>query len=269
MQEPDEVFGSAEQIKLQHRAQRLWTLVRHDPRFSFYGRMVSLSEPSDAALEEVSALAHLQGATSCQYLNADSANTFCERLRSMGINTSRYEQCWGGEAALAASRRLLEDHAMPRDLTVGAVNNSTPPALVAEIAELSLSCGVMPVPGSAMRAVSRSGICLVATDQDGRAVATASSYMSHHSSGRRAADAFWGLLATREDRRGEKIALLLGAQAMIWMWETHGARAFTTAIKADNEASMALCGKLAVKRSEWAIVGCIDPEIFTDASITR
>lgn len=269
MEEPEEVFGSEEQVKLQQRAQRLWTLLQDDPRFSFYGRMVSLSDPGEDPFEQVDALTRLQGATSCQYFDAEAANAFCVRLRSAGINTSRYEQCWGGEASLAASRSLLEDHAMPRDLTVGAVNTSTPGDLVSDIAELSLSCGVMPVPGAAMRAVSRSGICLVATDADGKAVATASSYMSHHPSGRRATDAFWGLLATREDRRGEKIALLLGAQAIIWMWETHGARAFTTAVKADNEPSMALCSKLAVKRSNWAIIGCIDPDNFADASITR
>ena len=269
MSEPEEIFGSTEQIRLQVRAQRLWTLLQNDPRYSFYGRMVSLCEPGDTALEEVSALARLQGATSCQYLDADGANAFSARLKSRGINTSRYEQCWGGEAALDAGRALLEEHAMPGDLSVGAINASTPASLVSEVADLSLSCGVMPVPGSAMRAMSRDGICLVATDQDGRAVATASSYMSHHPSSHRASDAFWGLLATREDRRGERIALLLGAQAIIWMWETHRARAFTTAVKADDEVSMALCRKLAVRRSEWAVVGCVDPDKFADEAIAR
>ena len=77
----------------------------------------------------------------------------------------------------------------------------------------------MPVPGAFMRGQLRQGICLVATDGNGQPVATASSYVLHHPSSPRAPIVFWGMLATREDRRGEKIGLVLGAQAIVHMWD--------------------------------------------------
>jgi hypothetical protein len=52
------------------------------------------------------------------------------------------------------------------------------------------------------------------------------------------------MLATLEDRRGEIIALLLGAQAIVHMWERHGARGFMTGVRADNSSSQALCNRL-------------------------
>jgi len=77
------------------------------------------------------------------------------------------------------------------------------------------------------------------------------------------------MLATREDRRGEKIALLLGAQAIVHMWERHGVRGFMTAVRADNFSSQALCNKLGVTASEWIYASCIDNEIFAGPSITK
>src|SRR5271169_829168 len=125
---------------------------------------------------------------------------------------------------------------------------------------LHFASPVMPVPGSIMRGLARRGICLVATDQNQRPVATASSYMIHHPSSPRATDTFWGMMATREDRRGERIALLLGVEAIIHMWERHGARGFMTGVKADNAPSQALCNKLGVRATDWICASCIDQE---------
>lgn len=170
---------------------------------------------------------------------------------------------------MAASRQAKRDLALPADLRISAIDPRTPRELVRDIAELCQSCDVMPVPGSIMRGQAMRGICLVATDQEGRPVATASSYMIHHPSSPRARDAFWGMLATREDRRGEKIALLLGAQAIIHMWEHHGARGFMTGVRADNLSSQALCNRLGVTASDWIYASCIDKEVFAGASITK
>jgi hypothetical protein len=77
------------------------------------------------------------------------------------------------------------------------------------------------------------------------------------------------MLATRQDRRGEKIALLLGAQAIIHMWERHGARGFMTGVRADNASSQALCNKLGVVASDWIMASCMDREVFTGKSVTK
>jgi hypothetical protein len=77
------------------------------------------------------------------------------------------------------------------------------------------------------------------------------------------------MLATRNDRRGERIALLLGAQAIIHMWERHGARGFMTGVRADNAPSQALCNKLGVRATDWIYASCIDKEMFGGSSITK
>jgi hypothetical protein len=84
-----------------------------------------------------------------------------------------------------------------------------------------------------------------------------------------ATDAFWGMLATRQDRRGERIALLLGAKAIAHMWERHGARGFITGVRANNASSQALCIKLGVTSTNWIYAECMDKELFGAASLTK
>jgi RimJ/RimL family protein N-acetyltransferase len=77
------------------------------------------------------------------------------------------------------------------------------------------------------------------------------------------------MLATREDRRGQRIAFILGAQAIVHMWERHGARGFNTGVRADNAPSRTLCEKLGVCSTEWIYAQCIDRELFGGVSITK
>jgi hypothetical protein len=265
----DEFFGSPDRITLAKRSANLWSLLRGDPRFAYYGRLVALSEPGHDAADILSAMANLQGAAVSYFYPANAAQSLFAQLEERGLATDRHEHFWGGESALAASRRVQEDFALPADLCISAIDANTPRELVGAVAELCQSCDVMPVPGSIMRGQAQKGICLVATDQDGRPVATASSYMIHHPSSARARDAFWGMLATREDRRGERIGLILGAQTIIDMWECHGARGFMTGVRADNSSSLALCRKLGVSDTEWIYASCIDREMFGGTSITK
>ena len=77
------------------------------------------------------------------------------------------------------------------------------------------------------------------------------------------------MLATRQDRRGEKIALLLGAQAIVHMWERHGARGFMTGVRANNASSQALCHKLGVRATDWIYASCLDQTQFGGKSVTK
>jgi hypothetical protein len=269
MVDTDEYFGSPDRIALARRSASLWRLLRDDPRYAYYGRLVALSDPAGDAADVLSAMARLQGAAVSYFYPVNAAASLFAQLADRGLATDRHELFWGGEAALAASRRAQTDLALPADLRISAIGPDTPGGLVRHVAELCQSCDVMPVPGSIMRGQGREGICLVATDRDGRPVATASSYMIHHPSSPRAKDAFWGMLATREDRRGEKIGVLLGAQAIIHMWERHGARGFMTGVRADNLSSQALCRKLGVTASDWIYASCIDKEMFAGPSVTK
>ncbi len=76
----------------------------------------------------------------------------------------QHEHFWGGEVALAASRRALEDFALPADLTISTINAGTPRELVGDVAALCQSRDVMPVPGLVTRGQARKGICRAATD---------------------------------------------------------------------------------------------------------
>ena len=269
LQAYDELFGSPERIALSRRSANLWRLLRDDPRFAYYGRLVALSDPGEDTADVLAAMARLQGAAVSYFYPASAAEDLFGKLEERGLGTDRHEHFWGGEAALTASRTALETFSLPADLRVSAIDASTPTELVRAVAELCQSCEVMPVPGSVMRGRSTTGICLVATDQSGRPVATASSYLIHHPASVRATDAFWGMLATSADRRGQKIALLLGARAIIHMWERHGARGFMTGVKADNLSSQALCNRLGVCATSWIYASCMDKEVFGATSITK
>jgi Acetyltransferase (GNAT) family len=265
----DEFFGTPAKISLSRRSANLWRLLQDDPRFAYYGRLVALSEPGRDATDVLSAMAKLQGAAVAYFYLADSAQSLFAQLEASGLATDRHEHFWGGDTAFAASRQAQVSFSLPVDVSVSIIDPHTPRELVHAVAELCESCDVMPVPGMMMRGQAQKGICIVALDKDRRPVATASSYMIHHSLSTHAKDAFWGMLATREDRRGEKIGLLLGAQAILHMWERHGARGFMTGVRADNQSSQVLCNKLGVSKTDWIYASCIDKEMFGGSSITK
>lgn len=265
----DELFGSTAKIALMKRAANLWALLCNDPRYAYYGRLVALSDPSDDAADILSALAKLQGAAVCYFFPKSSVDGLYSELEGRGLTTDRHEHYWGGKAALHASRDALASHTLPSDITISTIDPDTPREFLTAVAELCLLCGVMPVPGPVMRGQVQRGLCLVAIDRSGCPVASASSYMIHHHSSQRANDAFWGMLATREDRRGEKIALVLGAHAIVHMWENHGARGFMTGVRSDNPSSQALCGRLGVGPTDWVYAECFDPALLDGSTITK
>src|SRR5262245_7945018 len=161
----DEFFGVPDRIALSKRSAHLWRLLSDNPRYGYYGRLVALSEPGPDAADILSAMARLQGAAvSYYYPAADAAALFAE-LEARGLKTDRHEHFRGGEAALAASRQIERDYALPPDLAVEVIDADTPSELVAEVAELCQSCDVMPVPGAIMRGQVAKGICLTATDR--------------------------------------------------------------------------------------------------------
>ena len=265
----DEFFGSPERINLSRRSLDLWRLLRDDPRFAYYGRFVALSGAREDTADILAALARVQGAAVGYFYPAADAEALFAELEARGLATDRHEHYFGGEEAVVAGRKVLSEHTLPSDLTVSVVDADTPAGLVRAIAELSLACDVTPVPGMAMRGGLQKGVCLVALDDNGQPVATASSYVLHHPSSPRSTIVFWGMLATREDRRGEKIGLVLGAQAIVHMWERHGARGFMTGVRADNASSQALCAKLGVSLTDWVYASCVDRTQFGGGSITK
>ncbi len=265
----EEFFGSPGKIAMMKRSAALSTLLKDDPRYAYYGRMVGVSDPTGDIAETLMALAHLVGASATYYYPKTSADSLFRNFAENGYASDRHEHYWGGHSAYVASQSILAEHALPEDLQLMVIDEKTPRSLVAEVAGLCQSCEVMPVPGSTMRGRARRGINLIACDQHGRPVANASSFVMHHPKSPYCNDMFWGMLATREDRRGEKLALVLGAKVIVHMWENEGARGFTTGVRDDNAPSKSLCNKLGVTDSDWVFAQCLDTEILGSSTVTK
>jgi hypothetical protein len=264
-----EFFGTESSIALMKRSAALWTLMQDNPRFAYYGRTISLSDPQNDTADVLTSIASLLGASVAYYFPKSEVDSLFSELKARGFSSDRHEHYWGGKAAYDASRQILDKHTLPDDLSIVALDETSPTALVADVAALCQSCDVMPVPGFIMRGQARRGINFAAIDSVGVPVASASSFVMHHASGPRPNDVFWGMLATRRDRRGEKIGLILGAMAIIHMWEKEAARGFMTGVRLDNPSSQALCNKLGVTDSDWVYASCINSEVLGRASVTK
>lgn len=269
MSSDEELFGDPGKVALMKRSAALWSLLKDDPAYSYYGRVVALSDHSRDTAAILCALASLQGAAVAYYFPKHSVDALFASLQARGYATDRHEHFRGGEKAYEASREILARHSLPGDLAVTVLDGRSEERLVSEVAALCQSCGVMPVPGAVMRGISRAGINIVAVDGAGDPVASASSFALHHPASPHAGDVFWGMLATREDRRGEKIALVLGAMAIVHMWQKEGARGFMTGVRQDNASSQALCHKLGVTDTEWVYAQCLDTGLLGGMSVTK
>ncbi|WP_428687243.1 GNAT family N-acetyltransferase [Roseibium sp.] len=265
----DTFFGTPQSIAAMKRSAALRSLTRADPRFAYYGRLVALSRPVDNTADVLCDLARLQGASACYFFPKTGIGDLFQDLEDRGFSTDRHEHFLGGEAAYAAAKDALSAYSLPEDLSLCRLDENTPDSFVAATVELMEACEVMPVAGSFLRGQQGNGLCLVATGPDGTPVAAVASFFMHPEGGPHARTVFWGMLSTRPDRRGQKIALLLGAQAIVHMWQDKGARAFMTGVRSNNASSTALCNRLGVVDTEWTYAVCIDQETLGRASVTK
>jgi len=255
-----ELFGDNAHRALLRRGEDVWRVVQGHPRYAYYGTVVSLSDPDEDTAKIMASLARLQGLGMCFYCPKDEATALLVELDAKGLRTAQSLYHRGGQEAYEASKALLKSKPSPKNLTITRLDATTPDAVIKATVELCQSCGLSSMPGEIMRGSVIPGINVIATDESGALVATAASYAMHAPDTPRATEAFWGVLATREDYRGQGLAARLGAIAIEHMWEKEGMRAFNTGIKADNLASQAACAKLEVSRTDWVTAFCFDDE---------
>ena len=77
------------------------------------------------------------------------------------------------------------------------------------------------------------------------------------------------MLATDKARRGQGIALLLGAHSMLAMRDRFGYGHFFTGIREGNTPSKRLCGKLGLTASDTVVMIAIAPELFASGRVTK
>lgn len=265
-----EYFGSPDQQAMARRGAALYRLLENDPRFSWYGRNVALADYAAGGTRVLADLVRIQGASVSYLVPRGQIAEAAAALEAEGLKTD-----WMGFSASAddsspdRAEALLAAHPLPADLTVTRLGPDSPDADLSDLAEVALEAGVLPPPASVLRGEARRGVALLARDDAGQAVSCAASFEIFHPESRLSGFSWWGMLATRPQRQGEKIALLLGARAMLTMTSESGRRRFITGIRDDNAASVALCAKLGVTASGTVMLMGMDPAAFSDARITK
>lgn len=265
----DIIYGSPQQVAVVRRANALYRLVGHDPRFTFQGRTVSCLGDSLDAADLVIDLCRLQGYSSAQFVPRDQAGFFLEAYKRAGLSPVEWEQYWGHDTALTASAAFMKEFQIPRGLTLREVTPDTPDDRIHAICRMSQTAGVLPAPGSALRGYGPRGIILYAETEAGDIASVGGGFMAYHPDSAWPNEAFWGMLATAQDWRGKRLACWVGAAAILALADRFGARGFSSGVKADNPSSQAMCSRLGVVRSNRVYAGASDPDLMGSGSVTR
>ena len=265
----DILYGSHEQKTVLRRAAALHGLLAHDPRFSYQGRTVSHAGDAPDAAETTINLIQLQGYSSVQFISPARSAQIADTFRSAGLSPVEWNQFWGRDAALKASQSFLDDFTPPAGVTLNAVSADTPDETIRAICAASVAAGVLPLPGSVMRGAGPRGVFLYAQTNVGDVVAVGGGYMAYHPDSAFHDEAFWGMLATADEWRGQRLACWVGAGAVLALAEQHGARGFSSGVKSNNPASQAMCARLGITASEYVYCGATDPTALGSSSITR
>ncbi|WP_425101508.1 N-acetyltransferase family protein [Tropicibacter sp. S64] len=264
-----EYFGAPEQQALQQRADHVWTLLKDDPRFCCHGRAVGLAEASAETIETQVALAKLQGACSVEGVPKALAGTRHAALAGAGLKTDQFDVWCGDGGALSAAEEVIRSIAWPSDLEIVSVDGSTSGEDMAQLDALTQSCGVLLPMGAFMRGHRRPAVCLFARDSAGRIVGSTAAVAQFHPGSPKAGTVWWGMLATDEARRGQGIAVLLGAHSMLAMRDRFGYEQVFTGIREGNTPSERLCGKLGLSPSDTVVIIAIAPELFASGRVTK
>lgn len=253
------------------RGEALFRLIGDDPRFAWYGRTIILTEVGPDASSLIGDLALIQGAAACYPVTPQQAGGLHSDLQASGFKTDIFNFCIlrEGDDSVAKAEATLESVPLPDDLVVTRLGTGSPDADLEALAEVTLEAGVLPPPASVLRGKSRRSVILLVRNAAGEPIATAAGVQSFHRDSPLADVCWWGMLATRPARRGQKIGLHLGALAMVTMAREVGFRRFMTGIRSDNAPSLRLCEKLAVTPSGNEMVVAMDPLTFGESQLTK
>ena len=264
-------FGTDDQQAMARRGKALFELMRDDPRVAWYGRALAVTDLNASGMDFFENLIRLQGATAAYMVKRGAEAEICEALSKRGLRADLFGFSMSeDDRSVDHARSLLGEFSLPEDVSCKTLGPESPQEDVEAFAEIALSQGVLPPPEAVLRGQMRRGVSLVAREiSSGRPIGCAASIESYHPAGHLSEYCFWGMLATHPDRRGEKIAVVLGARAMVAMHEKTGIGRFTTGVRDDNVPSAALCAKFGVMRSDYMVVIGMDPDAFSDDRVTK
>ena len=266
----DEFFGNADQQALLRRGQALAVLTRDDSRYSYYGRAVGLVEPADGDIDQLAALAVAQGNSNYSAVPSAQVAGIISDLEARDLVPLHYAKWEGAETALTAAQQVADSVPLPGDLTIVRVDATTPFAQLQSFADMALACSVLPMSGDMLRGNSKPAICLLAVDPQSNVVScAAAASFAHPDHATYGGQAWWGMLATDPARRGQRLALILGAQAMLQMNTEFGYCDFMTGVEPGNAPSEAVCRRMGLAPQGYSVIGCADPRALASGRMTK
>lgn len=262
-------FGSDSQRRMQKSAHDLFPLLVDHPSFGTEGRMWSIDAPKLAEADKVAALAALQGATANHYVLKSQEAKFAEEYSERGFSNDRWDQFMGGRDCLSICSEYLADFELPDQYELHRISPETPTRILDALEETATACGVLPPMTPVLFGQIRNAayFCLLAPD--GGVAACAGACLRNHPESRFGKASWWGMLATRDQERGQSLSLYLGALAVRHMHENFGVEEFYTGVRSDNAVSRHVCQKLGVRDSEYACLAILDPSSFGEGGYTK
>ncbi len=264
-----EYFGNSDQQRLQMRANYLWKLLQDIPDYACHGRAVGLANYSEHNLEQQIALARLQGVAPVDGMPREHLAKRRAGLEDAGLVTDVYDHWEGSTATFEAADTILANRGLPEDLKAYAVTEDTSVEELTNLDSLTQSCDVLLPMGSFLRGFERPSVFLFTKDPQGRVVGAAAAIAQFHDDHNKGGTVWWGMLSTDAKRRGEGIALILGAMVLRDVRQKLGYSNCFTGIRAGNLPSEALCSKLALARTNTVDLLAINPESFGGGQMTK
>lgn len=266
----DEFFGSDDQRGVLRRGRGLAAVLGQDRRYSYYGRTVGLPGPEDGDIDQLAALATVQGNAAYFSVPLDQVDAIKTSLSARGLVPMLYDRWEGAGSAIEAARHIVTTLSLPEDLIMQRLDAATSGGQMASMAEMALGCGVLPPSGEVLRGLMRPAVCLVAVDRAGNVVScAASSAYAHQDHPRYGGQAWWGMLATDPARRGQRLSLVLGAHALLEMETRFGFGDFMTGVEPGNAPSEAICARMGLSKGQSAVIGCADPRALASGRLTK
>lgn len=264
-----EYFGNSDQQRLQMRADYIWKLLKDIPEYACHGRVVGLANYSEQNLEQQIALARLQGVAPVDGMPRDHLAKRRAGLEGAGLVTDVYDHWEGSLATFEAADAILAKRGLPADIKACAVTADTSVEDLTNLDSLTQSCDVLLPMGSFLRGFERPSVFLYAKDPEGRVVGAAAAVAQFYRDHDKGGMVWWGMLSTDTKRRGEGIALILGAMVLRDVRQKLGLSECFTGIRAGNLPSEALCSKLALARTNTVDLLAINPESFGGGQMTK
>lgn len=255
--------------EMQSRADELWLSVRSDPRYAYEGRLVTLDGISPDTIDDLLFLVRNQHAGVSWNVKPEDEPVLTAKLQSMGYATDRWDQYFGAADALSSAEKLSGETALPEGYEIAEIGPDAPDAIIAEFAAVAAEQGVMVPAAHVMRGQTRPAAAMYVTGPDGKVVAIAGSVLAHHRDSPLATSAWWGMLCTHPAHRGKGLSKILGAATIRAMAARHGATSFYTGVRRDNAVSQAVCARLGVCRTDYAVLMALSPELSSGGPLTR